>query len=88
MNRLPTLRQQQVIILAGQGFSNREIAQHLYIAEGTVVQYLVRGSRRLGMPSYQARGEARLLAYKKLKAYDTCVLHRSYAPCCLGGIYG
>lgn len=48
-------RERQLIELAAQGLTNREIAQRLFLAESTVKRHLSRSFRRLGVSS---RGEA------------------------------
>jgi DNA-binding NarL/FixJ family response regulator len=50
-----SVRERQVIELAANGLTNREIAKQLFLAESTVKRHLSRSFRRLGVSS---RGEA------------------------------
>jgi DNA-binding NarL/FixJ family response regulator len=44
-----TLREKQVVLLVAKGKLNREIAQHLHLAEGTIKEYLNRIFKKLGI---------------------------------------
>jgi len=47
--RLPTPRQREVMLLAAQGLSNKQIARRLSIYEGTVKMHLHKIYDRLGV---------------------------------------
>jgi two-component system, NarL family, nitrate/nitrite response regulator NarL len=47
--RFLTLREREVVSLVSQGFSNKEVAQRLNIAEGTVKIHLHRIYSQLGI---------------------------------------
>jgi two-component system nitrate/nitrite response regulator NarL len=50
----PTARQREIIVLAVQGLSNRQIAERLSIAEGTVKIHLHNIYNRFGLPNRAA----------------------------------
>ena len=77
LNEPLTERQKQVVLLAAQGYSNKQIAQELCIQEKTVRNYLTEIYRELGLKS---RNE--LMAYAWRKGWVTEVsrnnVHMSY----------
>lgn len=63
VNTLPDLteRENQILQLIGQGLSNRQISERLYLAEGTVKNYVSTIFQKLGV---QDRTQAALMAQK------------------------
>lgn len=61
-DRIPLNRQQLAIIrLVAQGYTNREIAQRMFLSEKTVKGYLAEAMRRMGVKN---RVEAAMVASK------------------------
>jgi DNA-binding NarL/FixJ family response regulator len=54
-------REREVLVLLSQGLSNHEIAERLFLVEGTVKGYVTAILRKLGARN---RVEAALLAYR------------------------
>lgn len=61
-----TEREREILMLLGAGKSNREIAQTLYLTEGTVKNYVSQVLNRLGV---RDRTQAALWAKQHLKPY-------------------
>ena len=63
---LPISREREVVGLLGQGFSNTEIAQALYVSEATVKTHVAHVFAKLGL-----RDRAQAVVF----AYETGLVH-------------